>query len=230
MTRRVAEVMAKPEGVLREDMTFQQVARALVEENVSSLPVVDETGHVLGMVSEADLIVRDESFGVPWLPTSMKRSIREKLGAATASALMTTPAVTVQPDTELTKAARCMRKHAIKRLPVCDDDGHLLGMLSRGDLLLEFVRPDEVIAEDLAELWRTMSLPVHDPRYSVADGVATIEGRLEHRVHAEEIIDRVHEIPGIVDVVDRLSWDDGDDVFAQGSVPWLGLASVAKQA
>lgn len=222
MTRRVTDVMVKAEGALREDMTFHEVARALVEEDVSSLPVVDGAGRVLGMVSEADLIVRDESFGVPWLPGWTRRSIREKLHATTAKALMTSPAITVRPETELTQAALRMRKHAIKRLPVCDADQRLLGMLSRRDLLLEFVRPDQAIADDLTELWRDMSLPVNDPRSVVTDGVATIEGRLEHRVQAEETIRRVHEIPGIVDVIDRLTWDDPDDVFAQGPVTWIG--------
>jgi hypothetical protein len=103
-------------------------------------------------------------------------------------------------------------------------------MLSRRDLLLEFVRPDEGIVADLAALWRDMSLPVNEPRSSVRDGVATIEGRLEHRAQAEAIIDRVYEVPGLVDVDDRLTWDDGDDVFAQSSVPWFGVASVTKQA
>jgi CBS domain-containing protein len=123
-----------------------------------------------------------------------------------------------------------MRKHAIKRVPVCDDDGRLLGMLTRRDLLLEFVRPDEAVAADLAALWRDLSLPVNEPRSSVRDGIATIEGRLEHRAQAEAIIDRVYEVPGIVDVDDRLTWDDGDAIFAQGSVPWFGVGSVTRQA
>ena len=222
MIRKVADVMVKAEGALREDMTFQEIARALVEEDVSSLPVVDEDGRVTGMVSEADLIVRDESFGVPWLSGRTKRSVRDKLHATTAKTLMTSPAVTVMPETELTKAALRMRKHAVKRLPVCDAERHLLGILSRRDLLLEFVRSDEAIADDLTDLWRDLSLPMNDPRSVVTDGVATIEGRLEHRVQAEEIIRRVHEVAGIVDVVDRLTWDDPDDVFAKSPVAWIG--------
>ena len=221
MTRRVADVMVKSGESVREDMPFKQVARSLVEEDVSALPVVDVDGRVVGVVSEADLILRDESFGVPGLPGWTRRSIREKLHASTARELMTAPAVTVKPETDLAEAARLMRKHAIKRAPVCDADGRLLGIVSRRDLLLEFTRTDDEIADEIDALWRDLSLPSNDPRFVVEDGVATIEGRLERRSQAKEIVLRVHEVPGIVDVRDRLTWDDPDDVFAQGATMWV---------
>ena len=78
---------------LDEGATFKDVVRRLADGCVSAIPVVSEDGRVVGVVSEADLILRDESFGAPWLPDGwMKRSDRRKAHARTASELMTSPA------------------------------------------------------------------------------------------------------------------------------------------
>jgi CBS domain-containing protein len=221
MTRTVADVMVRTRRPLWEEATFHEIAQALVDENTSSLPVVDGAGRVLGMVSEADLILRDESFGAPWRLRPTSRSIRRKVDGTTATELMTSPAIIVSPDTELTTAALRMRKHGIKCLPVCDAERHLLGTLSRRDLLLEFTRPDEGIAGDLAALWGRLGVSEHDIRYIVADGVVTLEGRIEHRLQAEEIVRRVHEVPGTVGVIERLTWEDADDAYAHSPLAWM---------
>lgn len=225
MTRRVAAVMVPGVEALREDERFKSIVRRLADGCVSALPVVDAEGRVEGVVSEADLILRDESFGVPWMPQGWtKRAVRRKAHAATAGELMTSPAITVDPDTDVSKAAAIMRKHRIKRLPVCDADGRLLGMISRTELLHEYLREDTDLAFSVAELlWHGMSLPKDEVRFSVDDGVVTVEGDIEHRVQAAEVVERLRSIAGIVDVVDRLRWSNDDSVIAQGPVPWVGF-------
>jgi len=196
----------------------------LSEDKVSALPVTGQDGRVVGMVSEADLILRDESFGIRWLPDGWtKRALRRKAHAATAGELMSTPAVTVGPDADLSEAAAIMRKRTIKRLPVCDDEGRLLGVVSRADLMREFLREDTDLAFDVADLlWHRMSLPRNEVHFSVDDGVVTVEGVVEHRVQVPEVLDRVRGIAGTVDVVDRLRWTHDDAALASGPFPWVG--------
>ena len=225
MTRHVEALMIPGVDALDECATFKDVVRRLADGCLSAIPVVSEDGRVVGVVSEADLILRDESFGVPWLPDGwMKRSDRRKAHARTAGELMTSPAITVGPDTDVTEAATIMRKHRIKRLPVCDGDGHLLGMVSRTELLREFLREDTDLRFDIAELlWHEMSIPKYEVWFTVEDGVVTAEGHVEHRVQAAEAISRIREIPGTVEVVDRLRWTHDDSVIAQGPIPWVGF-------
>lgn len=225
MTRHVEALMIPGVNALDEGATFKDVARRLADACVTAMPVVGEDGRVIGVVSEADLILRDESFGVPWLPDGwMKRAVRRKAHARTAGELMTTPAITVGPDADVTEAAAIMRKHGIKRLPVCDVDGHLLGMVSRTELLREFLREDTDLSFDIAELlWHQMSIPKYEVWFTVEDGVVTVEGHIEHRVQAAEAVERIREIPGTVEVVDRLRWTHDDSVIAQGPIPWVGF-------
>lgn len=224
MARRITELMDEDARALPEDTSFKEVARHLAEDRVSAMPVAEPGGRVVGVVSEADLILRDESFGIRWLPDGWtKRSVRRKAHAKTAGELMSSPAVTVGPDADVSEAAAIMRKWTIKQLPVCDDDGHLLGVLSRSDLLREFLREDTDLAFDVAELlWHKMSLPRKEVSFSVEDGVVTLEGQVEHRVQVPEILDRVRRVPGVVDVVDRLGWTDADTAMAAGPFPWGG--------
>jgi CBS domain-containing protein len=224
VARRIEDLMDENAKTLAEDATFKDVARLLAEERVSAMPVTGGDGRVVGVVSEADLILRDESFGIRWLPDGWaKRSVRRKAHAKTAGDLLSSPAVTVGPDAEVSEAAAIMRKWTIKQLPVCDDAGHLLGVLSRSDLLREFLREDTDLAFDVAELlWHKMSLPRNEVSFSVEDGVVTLEGLVEHRVQVPEILDRIRSVPGVVDVVDRLGWTDADTALAAGPFPWGG--------
>jgi len=224
MTRHVAELMDEDAKVVAEDATFKDVARALAEQHVSALPVIDEVGLVTGVVSEADLILRDESFGAWWLPDGWtKRSVRRKAHARTAGELMSHPAVTVGPDTDVSEAAAIMRERRLKRLPVCDPKGRLLGVVSRADLLREFLRNDSELAFDVADLlWHRMSLSRLEVRFLVEDGVVTVEGTVDHRVQVPEIVDRIRGLDGTIDVVDRLRWTHDDSILAQGPVPWAG--------
>ena len=224
MARHVAGLMDVNAKTVAKDATFKDVARLLAEERVSAIPVTSDDGRVVGVVSEADLILRDESFGIRWLPDGWtKRSIRRKAHAATAGELMSSPAVTVGPDAGLSEAAAIMRKRTIKQLPVCDDAGRLIGVLSRADLMREYLREDTDLAFDVANLlWHKMSLPRDEVRFSIEDGVVTVEGVVDHRVQVPEILDRVKGIAGTVDVVDRLRWTHDDATLAAGPFPWVG--------
>lgn len=225
MARHVAELMDAKATTVTRDVAFKEVARLISELGISAIPVIDEDGRVVGMVSEADLIVKDESLEGPWLRGRWtSRATRKKVHAMTVGELMTAPAVTIDPNADIAETATFMRKRRIKRLPVCDTEGRLLGVVSRVDLIREFLRDDEQIADEVDDvLRRKMSLPKEQVGFTVVDGVVTLDGRVEHRSQVPAIVERIRRIPGIVEVLEQLRWSQDDSTLAQGPVPWVGM-------
>jgi CBS domain-containing protein len=226
MTRRVGDVMNTQPVSVEADVPFKELARTMAERLISALPVVDDECRVVGVVSEADLIVRDETFGrrPHVLEGRAVRTARRKTHALTAGDLMTSPAVTVRPGATLAEAAGLMRKHRVKRLPVCDGDGRLVGVLSRLDLVREFVRDDAEIAEEVAHVLRhELFIPPSDVLSQVRGGVVTLAGRLDLRSQVSMVVDRVRRIDGTVEVLNRLSWVDDDEAMELGPIPRIGL-------
>lgn len=225
MARHVSDVMQREPLTVEPHATFKDVARLMAGSRLSALPVIDDGGRVVGVVSEADLIVRDESFTRPHLLEGRAtRLSHRKAHALTARGLMTAPAVVVPPDASLAEAATLMRRCRIKCLPVCDPDGMLLGLVSRLDLVHEFLRDDAEIARDVAEiLQHELSIPEHEVRAVVTDGVVVLEGRVERRSQVPPVVDRVRRVPGTIEVVGRLTWAEDDTLVELGPLPSIGL-------
>jgi CBS-domain-containing membrane protein len=125
---------------------------------------------------------------------------------------MTTPAVTVGPDATVTEAARLLHRHGIKRVPVVDPAGPLLGIVSRADLLKVFLRSDAEIAREVRQdvLVRAMWVNPDTVTVEVRDGVVTLTGQLERRSLVPITVSLVHGLDGVVDVVDRLTFEVDD--------------------
>lgn len=206
---------------------FPEILRLLQDREVSALPVVDD-GRVVGVVSEADLLRKEEykpGAGFEYHPSLRTRlrhrltregDTRTKASGTTAETLMTAPAITVGADASVVAAARLLDRFDIKRLPVVDEEGRLLGIVSRRDVLRTFVRPDEDIMRDIRDdaiiraLWP-------DPNafgISVDDGVVTLAGDVDRRTHAIIAGQIAAAVDGVVDVVNRLQWHF-DDIMAQ---------------
>jgi CBS domain-containing protein len=190
--------------------SYKELATMLHDQRVSAFPVVDEDNKVLGIVSETDLLAKEALGGtVPDTLASMPRQ-RERLRVAglTAGELMTRPAVTIGPDAPVSHAARLMYNKRVKRLPVIDDDGTLIGIVSRSDVLSVYSKPDAVIREEVSsELIRGAFLA--DPAaFSVAvnDGIVTLTGRPGTSAAGHGIVDVVRHMEGVVAVRDRLSY------------------------
>src|SRR5512133_3720824 len=133
---------------------YKELVRLLTSRRVSAVPVVDNRGRVLGVVSEADLLRKQEQPARPFarLPSARRRRReRAKAEATVAAELMTRPAVTVDPLATVTEAARRMHRAGVKRLPVVDVVGRLVGIVSRVDLLKGFLRPDEELRREIVE-------------------------------------------------------------------------------
>src|SRR6516225_9550394 len=152
----VKDVMTTRVVSVTKQASFRTMAAALREHRVSAFPVVDDDGKVIGVVSEADMLAKEalksEPGGMPGMITGiLRRKEHEKARGTTAGDLMTSPAVTVTPDDTIQRAARLMYTRKVKRLPVVDANGHLVGIIGRTDLLTMFDRPDEDIRQEIQD-------------------------------------------------------------------------------
>ncbi len=209
----VADVMTRDVVSVRPDTHYKVLVRLMLDHDISAVPVLDEHFRVAGVVSEADLLVRQAEHDDPppehWeLLLRRGRAARSKAHGATAAELMTGPAVTVHRGCPVSSAARIMRRHGVKRLPVVDDDGVLIGIVSRGDLLTPYLRSDNdvkqaVVREVLADALCVDPLTVH---VEVDDGVVTLTGQLENEFTTHDAVRMTRALDGVVDVVDRLTF------------------------
>lgn len=192
--------------------SYKQVARVLAERSVSAVPVLDQAAHVLGVISEDDMLRKQERRRgtTTGCGRSQTRSDRAKATAHTAAKLMTTPPVTIYPDAYLSAAARLMNNRRVKLLPVVDSSGTLIGIVSRRDLLSAFLRPDVDIAADVRAIVVGI-LPQDSPAVavSVSDGVVTLAGSLTQPDHAAAVVRLTSEVDGVVDVVNNFRVDLG---------------------
>nr|BFE57573.1 CBS domain-containing protein [Dactylosporangium thailandense] len=207
----VADVMTVGAVSVREDTPFKEIVDLLEAHEVNALPVVDAFDRVAGVVSSADLMAKIEFAGdddrIRLFENRHTRQARGKAHATAAGELMNAPAVTVTGGASLAAAARIMEAAGLKRLPVVDDLGRLVGMVTRRDLLKVFLRTDADILRDITA--ETLpGLPGVEPaqlRAEVDDGVVTLLGQVERASVIPSLIRRIERIDGVVDVVSHLS-------------------------
>ncbi|MFE9816991.1 CBS domain-containing protein [Streptomyces sp. NBC_00236] len=199
----VADVMTKKVVAVAPGAGFKEIVEAMARWKVTALPVLEEEHHVIGVVSEADLLPKEEFHERgPGLIEQMRRlGDTGKAGSLCARDLMTSPAVTISPDALLPQAARLMATHHVKRLPVVDM-GTLAGIVSRSDLLKVFLRPDSELADDIRHqvIERLFPLPSAHVRVDVTDGVVTLSGEVHDRTLIPVAARLAQGIEGIVDV------------------------------
>ncbi|WP_019072577.1 CBS domain-containing protein [Streptomyces hokutonensis] len=196
----VSDVMTHTVVAVGSEAPFKDVVELLSQWKVSAVPVLAGEGRVIGVVSEADLLAKEEFRGGEDGAGDSDPAHRAKAGAVTAGELMSSPAVTVHADAPLAEAARIMARRHVKRLPVVDGVGLLQGIVSRGDLLKVFLRPDEEIAGEirrsvLGRLPVTTALTVE-----VTNGVVTLGGPLPDRTLVPVAARAMRAVEGVVDV------------------------------
>ncbi|WP_341715781.1 CBS domain-containing protein [Micromonospora sp. FIMYZ51] len=222
----VSDVMTKDVATVTEETAYRRIVDVLAQRRVSAVPVVDDFGYARGVVSEADLLHKVEWMGEPEerrvFERPSRRKARRKGAAGIARELMTAPAVTVFPHTSLVAAARLMDREQVKRLPVVDDLGRVVGIVTRSDLLRVHLRSDAEIRDDVVQevLRRVLAVRDGTVRIEVRDGVVTMTGRLD-RSSAVDIAGRLAaRIAGVVEVVNELGYDfDDSDLPASPSFP-----------
>ncbi|GAA3776698.1 CBS domain-containing protein [Plantactinospora mayteni] len=208
------EVMTADVVAVPEDASYRAIVDVLAERRISAVPVVDPAGRVVGVVSEADLLRKVELAGTVArrLVPGRRRATRAKGESRTARDLMSVPVVTAGPGTSLHAAARLMAEKGVKRLPVVADDGTLVGIVSRADVLKVHLRSDAELRGDIADevLRRTLWLEPFEVRLDVDAGVVTLRGHLDRRSLAELTVRLVGSVPGVVAVQDHLTYELDD--------------------
>ena len=205
---RVRDVMRADVVTVGKKASYKQVVGVMAERTVNAVPVVTKDGHVAGVVSEFDLLLKEErdlrrlGAGLP----ARSRRERKRAEGRTAAALMTSPAITIHPDAPVGVAARLMNGHHIRRLPVVDPAGKLIGIVSRRDLLSVFLRPDEEIAAEVHGVLTGVLLAEPDGvEVKVSEGMVILSGSLA-RADLIPVAERLaSDIDGVVTVVSKLT-------------------------
>ncbi|GAA2783921.1 CBS domain-containing protein [Kitasatospora paracochleata] len=201
MTRAVVHV--------RPDTGFKEIARLLAEHDVTAVPVLDLDDRPLGIVSEADLLVNEAAQEDPaglLLTPSLPPREAARSRAVTAEALMTGPAVCARPEWTVVEAARLMEREHLKRLPVVDEAGRLIGIVSRSDLLRVFLRQDRAIREEIRHdvLDGALGLSPDSVDVRVHEGRVTLDGTVERRSLVPVLERLCRSVDGVVEVTSRL--------------------------
>jgi CBS domain-containing protein len=214
----VKDVMTTTVVAVKQGASYKEMAALLRKYRVSAFPVLDDDQRVIGVVSEADLLAKaalnaDRGGAISAM---VHHKELEKADGVTAGDLMTTNVVTVKPDDTVEQAARLMYHLQVKRLPVVDAGGYLVGIVSRADLLTVFDRPDqEIRAEIVDDVIRHEFLV--DPALftmTVADGVVTVTGAPETADLGHRIVDKIRHVQGVVAVRDKLGYPPAEVSFA----------------
>lgn len=220
-TWQVGDVMTRDVATVREEIPYRHIVDVLIRRGISAVPVVDSFDRVLGVVSEADLLHKVERAGHPdgrrVFEGRRRRSAQEKAGALVARDLMTAPAVTTTPQASLPAAARLMDREVVKRLPVLDDLGRLVGIVTRSDLLRVHLRTDAEIREDVVQQVLRRVLAVRDGLVTVQvrDGEVTLDGRLDRRSAVELAGRLAGQVAGVVQVHNTVGYDVDDTTLME---------------
>ncbi|MGW1892526.1 CBS domain-containing protein [Streptomyces sp. NPDC002004] len=194
--RSVGDLMTPTAVSVERGTALKEITRLLDEFDITAVPVVDDDERPVGVVSEADLL---------------RRRTAEN-GAHTADELMTSPAVVARPEWSVVEAARTMETRRVKRLPVVDASGRLIGVISRSDLVQLFLRRDHAIQEEIIEdvLTCVLGLAPSALTVEVTDGKVTLSGSVPRRSLVPVTLRLCESVDGVVDVTGRLSYERDD--------------------
>jgi CBS domain-containing protein len=209
---RVHEVMTTDVATTTPEALLKDAALQLVRGRISGMPVVDGDRHVVGVVSEADILAKEGDEQKPggflqWLVDPGDPWVAARFDAVTVGDAMSSPARTIPADRTVAEAATLMLDENVNRLPVVDAEGTLIGLVSRGDLVRAFVRTDEEIMKEIEEdvLRRVMWLNPSDVEVTIEDGIVTIKGEVASEADADLLPKFVRRVPGVVEVSSTLT-------------------------
>lgn len=211
----VSDVMTENVVTVHVDTPYKDVVETLARHDISGVPVVDDDARVVGVVSEADLLPKEERKDFVYDDRARSafrgrryRAERRKAAGDTAGELMSAPALTISPDAGVAEAARTLARHRIKRLPVVDVDNRLVGIVSRFDLLIPFLRTDDDIRDEVVQevvvkaLWESP----HTVHVDVDDGIVTLSGRVELDTIIPIAVNLTQAVDGVIDVKSDLTY------------------------
>ncbi len=223
MEHKVESVMTAEVVTALPSAPFHELVRLLEQHRISALPVTDEAGRLVGLVSEADLLVKEgyphgaEDAGL--VDAARYRGRLGKAPGTCAGEVMTEPVITIPLGTTVVAASRLMVRLGVRRLPVVDARGKLVGIVTRGDLLKLFLRPDPAIRWEVEHevVCDRLGLGPGSVQVEVRDGVVGLRGEVERHSQVPALIRHVQAVGGVVEVDARLTWRIDDRVK---TVPW----------
>ncbi|MBD2741256.1 CBS domain-containing protein [Coleofasciculus sp. FACHB-1120] len=146
MPKTVADVMSRDPIVVRPETPLKEAIQILAERHISGLPVVEQTGKLVGVISETDLMWQEKGVTPPAYimfldsviylqnPATFERDLHKSLGQ-TVGEVMTQDAITITEEKPLREAAALMHERNVRRLPVIDKNAQVIGILTRGDIV-----------------------------------------------------------------------------------------------
>lgn len=213
----VSDVMTRKVISASPETSFKEVVRLLEENHVSGLPVVDRSGRLVGVVSEADLLNKAEKRepDAYVLESRRHRLDRSRASALDVASAMSRDVVSVRPDAPIALAAREMHARGFKRLPVVDPDGRLVGIVSRGDVLKVFLRSDEDLAEEIRRILdhAEREFGAAGLMATVAGGVVDLDGALRSRNQVDATVRAVACVDGVIGIYSRITFASEDVAF-----------------
>jgi CBS domain-containing protein len=208
----VADVMTYGAVSAAAATPYRDLVDLLEMRSVNAVPIVDTFDRVVGIVSASDLLHKIEFAGGVDPPrifeSRQHRRDRTKAAGMIAEELMSSPAVTVSKRTPVAEAARLMETTGVRRLPVIDDLGRLIGMVTNRDLLKVFLRPDDqikrqIVVDILSDVdggtESVVSVEAHD-------GAVLLTGEMQRRTVVEALTARVEAVEGVVSVNNQIEW------------------------
>jgi len=229
---RIKDLMTTTVLTVQPGTELKDAAALLAEHRVSGLPVVDDEGHVLGVLSEGDILYKEA--GTQDKPGFLERLLTApppvafdlKLAAKTVGQAMSAPALTIGPRRPVTEAATIMIEEGVNRLPVIDDEDRLIGIITRADLVRAFVRSDAEIEREIRDdvIRRTLWLEPDMIQIEVTGGEVRLAGEVETKTDAELIPTFVQRVPGVVSVLSKLRWLDENGSRPGRAVVWNNRA------
>jgi len=204
---KVHEVMTVDVATTTPDALLKEAALELATRRISGMPVIDDYGRVLGVLSEADILAKEggeqERTGfLQWFLDPSDLWVAARFDAVTVGDAMSWPAKTIEPEANVALAATTMLEEGVNRLPVVDKEGTLVGLVSRGDLVRAFARSDAEIQHEIEEdvLRRVMWLSPSEVHVSVSDGIVTLTGSVASAADADLLPKFARRVPGVVEV------------------------------
>jgi len=223
----VQELMSTEVVTATTEASLKEVARLMLGHEISGIPIVGNDDRLIGIVTEAD-IVHYESLRAAGNRRGILHTLfgGDDVPRTTVCDAMTTPVLTTAPDADHTLATRLMDTRGVKRLPVVDPDGRILGIISRSDIMTSFARPDELIEEEIQVdiLDRILWTQPGAVSVEVVDGRVTLRGSVEQRTDARILESQAKRLDGVVAVsIDEVYYMYDDTKTGNSAGAPLGL-------
>ena len=208
---KVRDLMTTDPLTVSPDTLLKEAARTMVRSKVSGLPVLVD-GALVGIVTEGDFLRQEANRGQPYrfslLDALFGEGPSDAPAAETVVEVMTEMVISTTPEVTIGEAARVMANKRVKRLPVVDEDGVLIGIISRADVVNAFTKPDEIIEDEIREdiVRRLLFLDPQDVGVAVDDGVVTLEGEMENRTEAHLLEELTRRVEGVIRVDSQLTF------------------------